>query len=156
MSKLNISCRKAGRGQTTRTITIWLEHHKNHTPYYDVSLPPEAAAMIRDDLEWITPSTIAAKIQAAYPTVSANQVHFAWTKMSEILWKRDAEQLPSVQALLAEFQEDADILGLPEAEGVEQVAWAMKRIIEPLKGKIVEIGVDSTCETEFWFQKEFY
>jgi hypothetical protein len=45
---------------------------------------------------------------------------------------------------------------LPEAEGVEQVAWAMKRIIEPLKGKIVEIGVDATCETEFWFQKEFY
>lgn len=31
-------------------------------------------------------------------------------------------------------------------EGVEQVAWAMKGVLLPLQGKIVEIGIDATCE----------
>jgi hypothetical protein len=147
-SKLNISCRHIlSHGEGTRTITIWLEHHKRHTPYYDVSLPPEAAAMIRDDLEWTSPSTMAAKIRAIYPHVTANQVHFAWTKMSETLWKRDVEQLTSVKALLNEYKDEADVFDIPTVEGVEQVAWAMKKITEPLRGKVVEIGIDATCES---------
>jgi len=49
--------------------------------------------------------------------------------------------------LLAEYGDDVDIfepVGLPE--GIEMLAWGMKQIAEPLKGKVAEIGIDATCE----------
>ena len=55
----------------------------------------------------------------------------------------------------SEFQE-VDVLNLPEADGVEQVAWAMKKIIEPLRGKVVEIGIDATSKKESNFRREAY
>jgi hypothetical protein len=146
-SHLNISCQqKSTNGEDILTVTIWLKHDIKHTPYYDVSLPPEAAAIIREELEWTTPSEIAKKVQAAYPAVTANQVHKAWTTMSEILWKRDTEQLPSATALLNEYGSEVDVLNIPSAEGVEQIAWVIKKIVELLRGKIVEIGIDATCQ----------
>ena len=66
--------------------------------------------------------------------------------MSETLWKRDKEQLPSVKLLLGELEDDVAILDLPGMDGVEQIAWAMKKVVEPLRGKIVEIGMDATCK----------
>ena len=72
----------------------------NHMPYYNVSLPAKATAIIHDDLEWSTPATIASKVQMMCPSVSEQQVDFAWSQMSEILWKRETEQLPSVKTLL--------------------------------------------------------
>lgn len=56
--------------------------------------------------------------------------------------------MASVKALLSELQDDALILDLPVMEGVEQVAWVMKRVMLPLQGKIVEIGIDATCERQ--------
>ena len=66
--------------------------------------------------------------------------------MSETIWKRDVQQLPSVKTLLGELQDDVAILDLLEIDGVEQVAWVMKKIALPLRGQIVEIGMDATCE----------
>ena len=145
-SKLHVSCGANPDDEDTRVVTIWLEHHIRHTPYYDVSLPPEASAMIRENLEWISPSEIAKKVQTTYPAITTNQVHMAWTRMSETLWKRDTQQLPSVQKLLGELQDDVDVLKLPEIDGVEQVAWVMKRVLLPLRGQVAEIGIDATCE----------
>lgn len=65
--------------------------------------------------------------------------------MSETLWKRDKEQLPSVKTLLGELQDDVTVLDVPEMEGVEQIAWVMKKVLLPLEGMIVEIGIDATC-----------
>jgi len=45
-SKLNVSCHANPSKEDTYTITIWLEHHIKHIPYYDVSLPLEAEALI--------------------------------------------------------------------------------------------------------------
>ena len=99
-SRLNISCQRiANHGNNTCTMTIWLEHHKRHTPYYDVALPPEAAAMMHEDLEWTCLSKMAKKVLSVFPTVSHPQVHKAWTTMSETLWKRDAIQLPSFNSV---------------------------------------------------------
>ena len=146
-SKLNISAQANNRtGENTYTITIWLEHHNKHLPYYDVTLPSEAAAMIRENLEWTCPNEIAKKVLLDYPSVAAQQIYNAWTTMSETLWKRSPEQLPSVLALLSDFGGIVDILRLPEIVGVEQVAWAMKKVISPLQGKIVEVGMDATCK----------
>jgi hypothetical protein len=154
-SKLNISYRTNLKSdEKTYTITIWLEHHMKHTPYYDVSLPPEAAALIREDLEWTCPNEVGKKVQMAFPSVTAKQIHTAWTTMSETLWKRDREQLPSVKALLGELKDDVAILDLPEMEGVEQIAWVMKNIALPLQGMIVEIGIDATCKRPFERQKQ--
>lgn len=102
--------------------------------------------MIRENLEWISPSEIAKKVQMTYPAITTNQVHTAWTTMSETLWKRDTQQLPSVRKLLGELQDDVDILTLPEIDGVEQVAWVMKRVLLPLRGQVAEVGIDATCK----------
>ena len=144
-SKLSIWC-KTNRRERTCTITIWLEHHKRHPAYYNIALPPEAAEMIRENLDWTTPSDMARKIQLAYPSVSTKQVHKAWTTMSETLWKRNSDQITSAKALLAEYEDDADLLTIPTMDGVKQVAWVMKRIANALRGKIVEIGIDVTCK----------
>ena len=85
-SGLHISCR-ANQDEDTRLVTIQLEHRIRHTPYYDVSLPPDASAMIHENLEWISPGEIAKKVQMTYPAITTNQVHTAWTTMSETLWK---------------------------------------------------------------------
>ena len=117
-----------------------------HTPYYDVSLPPEAALLIRENIEYHSPNEIAKRVLLTHPSVTANQVHAAWTTMSETLWKRDNNQLASIKTLLGEYQDDMAVLELPKMEGVEQVAWVMKKVIQSLRGKIVEIGIDATCE----------
>jgi len=149
-SKLNISCHANPRSkENTYTITIWLEHHIKHIPYYNVSMPHEAAALIRENLEWSCPNEVAKKVQMTYPYITANQVHAAWTTMSETLWKRDIRQIPSVRALLGELEDDVAILDLPAIEGVEQVGWVMKKIVLPLQGKLVEIGMDATCKGQF-------
>ncbi|KAH8997800.1 hypothetical protein EDB86DRAFT_2828659 [Lactarius hatsudake] len=146
-SKLNISCRTNTSGEeSTYKITIWLEHHIKHIPYYNVSLPLEAAALIRGHLDWSCPNEVARNIQMTYPSIMANQVHTAWTTMSETLWKRDAQQIPSVKALLGELEDNVAILDLPAIDGVEQVAWVMKQITLPLQGKLVKIGIDTTCK----------
>lgn len=146
-SKLNISYRANPRsGENTYKITIWLKHHKKHPPYYDVSLPPEAVVLIRENPEWFSPHGVAKKVLVTYPTITANQVHAAWSTMSETLWKRDRDPLPSVKVLLGELESDVALLDLPQMEGVEQVAWVMKRVVSPLRGKIVKIGIDATCK----------
>ena len=146
-SKLIISCRaNPGSEEKTYKTTIWLKHRTAHTPYYDVSLHPEAAVLIRENLEWFSPHEVAKKVLLTYPSVTANQVHAAWTTMSETLWKRDKDQLLSVKVLLGELKDDAAVLDLPRMDGVEQVAWVMKKVVAPLRGKIVEVGIDATCE----------
>ena len=55
-SKLLVSCAARGTNNTgSRTITVELHHHKNHLPYYDVTLSSEAAILICENLEWSTP-----------------------------------------------------------------------------------------------------
>ena len=153
-SKLNISYRANPKSdERTYKITILLEHRMKHTPYFDVSLPPEATALIREELEWTCPNEMSKKVQMTYPSVTANQVHAAWTTMSQTLWKRESEQLPSVKALLDELKDDVAVLNLAVMEGVEQVAWVMKKIALPLQGKVVEIGIDATCKHSFERQK---
>ena len=147
-SRLNISCRTLQSKEGKRTITIYLEHHMKHTLYYDVTLPPEAAALIHENIDFHSPNEIAKRIMLTHPSVMANQVHAAWSKMSEALWKRDIDQVTSIKTLLGEYHNDAAVLELPKMEGVEQVAWVMKKIVSPLRGKIVEIGIDATCERQ--------
>jgi len=50
--------------------------------------------------------------------------------------------------LLKEFRNDVDVFDIKVEEGVEQLAWGMKKILAGLKGKVVEIGVDTTCAAE--------
>lgn len=143
-SKLMISS-ISGILANTRVITVRIEHHDRHMQYIDVDMPLEALDIIRDNLEWSTPVSITPKVQAVYPNVTGKQVHKAWTKMSEILWKRDHLQLPSAEILLKEFRDDVDVFDIPVADGIQQLCWGMKKIAGRLKGKVVEIGIDATC-----------
>ena len=149
-SKLNISCQaNSVTGKRTHSISIWLEHHKRHIPCYDVTLPSTVSEMIWENLEWTCPNEIAKKVQIDYPAVSTTQIYTAWSTMSESLWKRDTEQLPSDNALLGDFKGEVDVLDLPAMESVEQIAWVMKKIVLPLQGMIVEVGIDATCKKKF-------
>jgi hypothetical protein len=131
----------------TYHITVKLQHHIKHVLYVDVCMPPEALQMIQEQAEWSTPAAMATKIQSIYPQVTTMQIHAAWRELSQQYWHHDKMQLPSAKKLLAEYGDDVDIfepVGVPE--GVEMLAWGMKRIAEPLQGKVVEIGMDATCE----------
>ncbi|KAJ6614377.1 hypothetical protein B0H10DRAFT_1803689 [Mycena sp. CBHHK59/15] len=111
-------------------------------------MPPAALDMIHDNVEWLTPVAMVSKVQAVFPDVTAAQIYRAWTEMSEIYWRREDAQLPSATKLLEEHGDDVDLFkpeGVPE--GVEMLCWGMKKIAEPLRGKIVEIGVDATYNT---------
>ncbi|KAF7377076.1 hypothetical protein MSAN_00126100 [Mycena sanguinolenta] len=118
-SMLRVSSLNGDDGQ--RKISISLRHLDSHVPYYDVGMPPEAAAIIRDGVEWSTPV--------------------------QLVGKRDELQLPSARALLKELEDDVDVLDIHPADGVQQLAFVMKKIIQPLRGKVVEIGTDATYGT---------
>jgi len=110
-------------------------------------MPPEALQMIQEQAEWSTPAAMTSKIQSHYPKVTTKQIHAAWRELSQAYWRRDDAQLLSAKKLLAEFGDDVDIFepaDLPE--GVEMLAWGMKQIAGPLRGKVAEIGMDATCE----------
>jgi hypothetical protein len=149
-SKLAVAC-MPGRYPGTRLVTIHIEHHEKHKPYFDVEMPPEAVDIVRDNLEWSTPVSITPRVQALYPNITGKQVHKAWTEMSEMLWKRDQLQLPSAEILLREFGDDVDIFDIPVPDGVQQLCSGMKKIAAKLKGKVVEIGIDATCAYGIYF-----
>ena len=54
-------------------------------------------------------------------------------------------QLLSAKLLLQDFRSEIDLFDVDVAEGVDQLCWGMRKIAEPLQGKIAEIGLDATC-----------
>jgi hypothetical protein len=87
------------------------------------------------------------KVQTAYPQVTSKQVHRAWRELSQTYWRRDELQLPSARKLLAEYPKEVDLFHVNGVlEDVELLAWGMMKIATPLKGQIVEIGMDATCK----------
>ena len=147
-SSLVVTCRKANNSlnNTDCIIMVNLRHHDDHVLYFDVEMPSGALDIICEHLKWSTPASLVLQIQATYPNVTAKQVHAAWTEMSKTLWKRDQYQLPSAEILLNEYSNDVDVFNIPVANGVEQLCWGMKKVVSRLKGKVVEINIDATCE----------
>lgn len=142
-SKLSISSRDVGE----RTlIHVYLRHHKNHREYYDVQMPPAASDIIRDHLETATPHSLVTVIQERFVNVTAAQVHTAWTRMSEVLWRRQDDPVKSAVELLKEYEDDVDYFEINVEEGVVMVAFGLKRILHAMKGRVVEIATDATCE----------
>ncbi|KAJ7933128.1 hypothetical protein B0H13DRAFT_1856418 [Mycena leptocephala] len=81
------------------------------------------------------------KVQAAFPTVTAQEIHRAWMEMSGPLWRFDDDQLLSTKKMLEEYTDHVDIFEPRDVpEGVEMVCWGMKKIATPLEGKAVEIA----------------
>ena len=110
-------------------------------------MPPEAMQMVEEHIEWLTPSAMVSKVQSAYPQVLSAQVHTAWRELSKVHWHRNNLQLPSAKKLLVEYGDEVDIFKIENLpEGVEMLAWGMKKIVELLKGKIVEVRMDATCK----------
>lgn len=144
-SKLTITYRQKRAGQPY--LIVNLQHHIKHVHYVDVSMPPEAMLTIEEQVAWLTPSAMASKVRAAYPKVSAAQVYNAWREHSQTHWRRDDLQLPSAKKLLTEFGDEVDVFELVNVpDGVEMLAWGMKKIAGQLTGKVFEIGMDATCE----------
>lgn len=150
-SSLLISCRSTPFvvGQPVRKIIkIRLHHALHHLPYYDVSLPAAVLDIIQSNLENSTPNGLATNIRKEYPQVTAAQIHRAWSTLSEVLWKRNpSNPMESARELLDSFDE-VDRLELANVPiGVEIIAFAAKRNIAALKGDIVELAMDGTCES---------
>lgn len=148
-SSLVIICKDAvPKATDQRLVTIRLKHVCPHVHYFNVDLPPEAADIIRDGLEWSTPNEMVGRVQLRFPNVTATQIHAAWTRMSDVLWKRDPNQMLSAKTLMAEFGSEIEIIDCRPAEGVEQLAWGMKLIADQLRGQVVEVGLDATCKQQ--------
>ncbi|KAJ7893508.1 hypothetical protein B0H13DRAFT_2339644 [Mycena leptocephala] len=88
-SKLSISCRTRKDDKENLYVTVQLKHAGKHVSYTDVSMPPEALDMIRENVEWLTPVAMVGQIQATFPSVTAAQIHRAWMEMSEMFWRCD-------------------------------------------------------------------
>ncbi|KAF8886850.1 hypothetical protein CPB85DRAFT_1232284 [Mucidula mucida] len=145
-SRLNITCRLNGDG--SMLISLRLVHEVHHVPYWDVSMPEGALDMIRTHMDFSTPSVLAAGIREKFSHVSAAQVHRAWSAMSETMWKRAGDQMESGRILLQELGDDVDYFHeIQPSEGVKQLCFGMKRILHALRGKVVEIGMDATFNT---------
>ena len=128
-------------------MTLLDQHRTKHVHYMDVSMPPEAMLIIEEQMARFTPSAMASKVQAAHPEVSAAQVYNAWREHSQTYRCRDDLQLPSAKKFPTEFRDEVDAFEpVSVPEGVEMLAWGMKKIVDgPLTGKVFEIGMDATC-----------
>lgn len=127
-------------------MVVNLHHHSKHIDYFDVSMPPDAFEMIHGQVEWLTPSAMAVKVRSAFPDLTTAQIYNTWRTLSEAFWWCAEDQLESAKKLLAEFGDEVDVFelsGVPE--GVELLGWGMAKIAGPLKGKVVEVGMDATC-----------
>jgi hypothetical protein len=144
-SNLRISCTIAS--PTSQRITIRISHLIRHPPYFDVSIPKEVVEMVRRDIDWALPNDLTRKIQQDYPAVTNKQIMTIWTKLAQELWKRKPEnQMESATILLKESDDVMDLFVLEIEEGVDQLAWGMKKIAHLLGAGIVEVGIDATCE----------
>ncbi|KAJ7901375.1 hypothetical protein B0H13DRAFT_1883053 [Mycena leptocephala] len=124
-SKLSISCWAWKDNEDQLDGTIQLKHAAKH-----------------DNVQWMIPVAMVTQVQAAFPNVTAAQIHWAWVELSKPFWQFDDDQLLSMKKLLEEYTDDVDIFVPNDVlEGVEMVCWGMKKIAMPLKGKVVEIGV---------------
>ena len=119
----------------------------HHTPYFDVSVPKEVVEMVRRDIDWALPNDLTWRIQQDYPAVTSKQIMTIWTKLAQDLWKRKPEnQLESATILLKESDDITDLFVLEVEDGVDQLAWGMKKIARLLGAGITEVGIDATCE----------
>ncbi|KAJ6617161.1 hypothetical protein B0H10DRAFT_1948543 [Mycena sp. CBHHK59/15] len=136
-SKLTISCRTGKNDDEQLYVTVVLKHAGKYVSYVDVLMPPEALDMIHENVEWLTPVAMVTKVQAAFPQVTAAQIHRAWMEISEVFWRFDDDQLLSTKKLLEEHLNDVDIFEPKDVpEGVEMLCWGMKKVATPLKGKL--------------------
>ncbi|KAG6808211.1 hypothetical protein H0H92_005025 [Tricholoma furcatifolium] len=143
-SRLVITCQEIN---DLVRITTRLEHSTKHVIYTDVSMPEGALTIVRENVEWLTPVAMVSKVQAAFPEVTAAQIHMAWTQMSQLYWQRDESQLTSASKLLTEYPDEVDVFSPIEVlEGVEMLCWGMKKIAQPLDGRVFEVGLDATCK----------
>jgi len=76
--ELLITCTSDGESQTLRVI---LSHSQSHAPYSDISIPPEAIDIIRDNIAWALPNIIE-KVQSQYPRVTKKQITNVWAKVA--------------------------------------------------------------------------
>ena len=143
-SELLITCTSDGEAQTLR---ITLSHSQNHTPYFDVSIPPEAVDIIRDNIDWALPNDITGKIQSQYPHVTKKQITTVWTKFAQSSWKRNPkDQMDSAWQLLKEFSEEVDVFEVDGEKGVDQLVWGMRMIAAKIGTSLVEVGLGATCK----------
>ncbi|KZT57507.1 hypothetical protein CALCODRAFT_434063, partial [Calocera cornea HHB12733] len=133
---------------TTHTVQIYFQHCQMHLPYYDVRLPEDVAEYMRTNLS-LGPSAIYMSIQRQHlgPDVTRKQVHSAWTRMSETIWRRSQNEIHSGQQLLDESDEVDHFKDLVIPSGVTMVAWAYTKLITSIGPQnIYEISLDATCE----------
>ncbi|KAL0578322.1 hypothetical protein V5O48_003669 [Marasmius crinis-equi] len=127
-------------------VFIHMDHHDAHLVYKDVSMPKTALEYIRDHLQF-KPNDLVKALRPDYRNITSAQVYLAWLRLSEILWKRDSDQMKSALCLLKELEKagDVDVFNSTSVDGITQLAWGMKKVAQSMKGcTVVKIGIDAT------------
>ena len=103
--------------------------------------------MVRRDIDWALPNDLTWKIQQDYLVVTSKQIMTIWTKLAQELWKWKPEnQMESAMILLRESNDVTDLFVLEVEDGVNQLAWGMKKIAHLLRVGIIKVRIDATCE----------
>jgi hypothetical protein len=126
------------------SVRLEVHHEAKHLPYFDITMPPKAHAIILQNL-WTTPSVIATEVQRRFPDVTTNQIYHAWKTASEGLWKKKEDQMLSAVELLKEYDEDVDVFTIDPIEGVMALAWGLKSVATCITD-VVEVAMDATCK----------
>jgi hypothetical protein len=126
------------------SVRLEVRHEAKHPPYFDITMPPKAHAMILQNL-WTTPSVIATEVQRRFPDVTTSQIYHAWKTASEGLWKKKEDQMLSAIELLKEYDEDVDVFAIDAIEGVTALAWGLKSVATCITD-VVEVAMDATCK----------
>ncbi|KAL0563702.1 hypothetical protein V5O48_018363 [Marasmius crinis-equi] len=130
-------------------ISIRMEHHEAHLVYVDVAIPVATVEYITDHLEF-KPHDLFKALRTEHNTLTSDQVYSAWLRLSEVLWRRDDNQMVSARKLLKELETagEVDVFNTVSVDGIEQLAWGMKKLAKELTGiGVVEIGIDATFNT---------
>jgi hypothetical protein len=108
-------------------------------------MPPEALSYIKAQLH-LTPGIIASQLAETFPDLTQAQVYAAWSRLSETYWKKDEDPFISASQLLREDVRGVDLWDLQVPDGVTAIAWGCRRISNKIGAKVLEIGLDATCE----------
>jgi hypothetical protein len=130
-----------------------IEYTHKHYParYIDISSPDEPKQYISNRTDK-KPSELYAEFKKLWATKSRpvyftqKQVHAQWTLENEKVWKLDEDELVSDQIVIDRFNNnDLEKLALPEMDGIQAYAFAMKTVLSERGPFINEVGMDSTC-----------
>ncbi|KAF9476024.1 hypothetical protein BDN70DRAFT_935408 [Pholiota conissans] len=137
----------------SHTVLIKLIHENDHVPYWKIDVPDDVKAFIDKNVAF-TPTQLWDKILETHPTPNFTRkaIYHLWNEKSSLNWKHDANELKSARMIIDQASKESNLytvqhIPLPDMPGFIGIAFALPEILRKWGGKIREISLDSTWNT---------